>query len=236
MTNRPLALTLSLAALFGAAPALAAPGLGGAASGANVEEGEIGVLTRWDRLVGDDLGGEDVLRGELGYGVTDRFGVTLAADFVRVPGEGRDADAVAIEGVHELGTLGSIDLAMKAEYVAVLQGADATALSLLLEHESGPVAVLVDFVAAKDLAGGEPVTFGYAVLADYSASDNLRLGFEAFGDLGSTGDFLVDDAHFAGPAATLAVGDSLEATLGFLIPLSDYEADGMVRVSLGAAF
>ena len=90
---------------------------------------------------------------------------------------------------------------------------------------------------------GAPVELGYAASADWAAFGEFRLGAEAFGNLGTTRDFLPRDEHFAGPMIRTEIehlpgNGELEIETGYLFALgkSRDETDGQFRLVLEYEF
>lgn len=228
-------------AVLSATPAFAAPGLGGEIYGATVEKGEIEVETRWDQLTGGPDDGEDVLRAEVGYGVTSNLRLGLQAEFEKEPGETREAEGLGLEAVYALGNAGGIDFALYGEYEIKFDGADQIEAKLLMQHVEGPIDLKLNLIAEKELEGGEPVEFEYALSADMQAVGEFRVGFEAFGELGTAKDFLPHAEHFIGPMVRTemeGLGPELEISVGYLFPIdkATEDTDGMLRLGLEIEF
>ena len=231
----------SFACALSAAPALAAPGLGGEVYGAKVDKGEFEFESRFNTLTGGPDDGESVLKLEAAYGVNDRLRIGGYIEFEKERGQSLRAEEIAIEAIYHLGKAGGIDFALYGEYAAGLHGPDTLEAKLLMEHESGPLDLRFNLIAEKHLQSGEPLEFGYAASADAEVFDEFRLGIQAFGELGSTHKFLPNAEHFIGPVAKYEIeglGPELELELGYLFAVGKAKDDtnGQVRLALEMEF
>jgi len=223
-------------------PALAAPGMADEVYGATVEKGELEIESRYGRLNDGPDDGEDVIKLEAAYGVTDRLRLGILAEFEKEPGEVRRGEELAIEAIYHLGKAGPIDFAVYGEYAIGLNGhPDVIEGKLLLQHKSGPWDLRLNLIAEKELVGGEPVEFGYAASADVEAVGELRVGVEAFGELGSTHKFLPYAEHFMGPvikAEVEGLGPEIGIEVGYLFAIGKAREDakGQLRVAFALEF
>ncbi|MDE2596704.1 MAG: hypothetical protein KGL44_07500 [Sphingomonadales bacterium] len=230
------------AAAFGlAGPALAAPGLGSEIYGATVEQGEPEVEVRYDALAGGADDGEDLLKLEASYGVTDRLQLGVQAEFEREAGLPRKAEEVGVEAIYELGRVGGVDVALYGEYAIAFDGADAVESKLLLQRRTGKWDMRLNLIAERKLIDGAPVELQYAASADVQAFGEVRLGVQAFGELGTFSHFLPRAEHFAGPVAKVEIeglGPELVLTTGYLFALSKARDDskGMFRLAIELEF
>ncbi len=241
-----------LGAAFGAAlamPALAAPGLGDKVYGAKIEDGVTEVEMRYGRLTGDAADGEDAAVLEVAHSFSDRLTLGVLLETEREPHDGRKIEAYAIEGIGHLGRIDALDLdiALYGEYEFVRGHADVIETKLLLEHDKGPFNARLNLVVEKELEKGEPLEFGYAASADWAAFGEFRIGAEAFGELGTTRDFLPREEHFAGPMIRTEIehlpgggdeGGELEIEAGYLFALGSArdETNGQFRLVLEYEF
>lgn len=140
----------ALSACAFATPAWAAPGMGGEVYGANVEEGELEFEAIYGELDGGEDAGENVLKLEASYGVTDKLRIGVLTELEKEPGEGRKAEEVAIEAIYELGSAGGVDFAVYGEYAIGLNGhADKLEAKLLMQHRSGPLDLRFNLIGEK---------------------------------------------------------------------------------------
>ncbi|MGD9810189.1 MAG: hypothetical protein AB7U35_02490 [Sphingobium sp.] len=240
------AATLSVAM---AAPALAAPGLGDKVYGARLEKGVTEIEMRYGRLTGDAADGEDAAVIEIAHNFSDKLSLGVLMETEREPHEGRKVEAYALESIVHLGRIDALnlDVALYGEYEAVRHGADAIETKLLLQHSKGPFDARLNLVVEKELESGEPLEFGYAAAVDWQAFGEFRIGAEAFGELGSTRDFLPREEHFAGPMVRTEIehlpgrgdeGGELEIEAGYLFALGSArdETNGQFRLVLEYEF
>ncbi len=234
--------------LFGAAltccvpvPCLAAPGLGSEVYGATVEAGKFEFESRYDRLTGGAANGADVLKLEAAYSLNNRLRIGVLTELAKEPGFSRRAEEVAIEAIYYLGKAGGLDFAVYGEYAIGLHGPDKLEAKLLMQHKRGPLDLRLNLIAEKPLVSRAPVEFGYAASADVEAFDEFRLGVQAFGDLGTTRNFLPHAEHFIGPVAKYEIeglGPEVGLEIGYLFAVAKAkdDADGQVRVALELEF
>lgn len=219
-----------------AAPAYAAPGLGGEVYGAHVDKGELEFEAIYGELDGGPEDGENVIKLETAYGVTDRLRLGIVGEFEKEPGESRKAEEIELEAIYELGRLGPLDFALYGAYGIGLNGhSDKIEGKLLMQHESGPLDIRFNLIAEKELEGGEKVELEYAASADVETFGEVRLGVQAYGQLGTFSDFLPRAEHFIGPVAKVEIeglGPEIELEAGYLFPLgaAKDETDGQFRL------
>lgn len=159
---------------------------------------------------GQEVGGADageattVLEAE--YGVNDRVSLALIGGIATAPGEGSAFNSVGVEGVVYLGQIPRIgvDAGLYLEYKHGLNGeSDAGEAKLLLAKTSGRFQGLLNLIVERPL-GAPPgegfASYGYAVSATWRTVGALRLGAEAFGDLGTDHGFLTGpQGAYVGP-------------------------------------
>lgn len=230
------------AAMMAATPAMATPGLGEQVYGATVEAGVTEFELRYGRLSGGAADAADAAVVEMSHGFSRHFYGALLGEFSREPGGRRRFDAMAVEGIVSLGRVESLqlDVAIYGEYAIGRRGnPDAAEVKLLLQHRRGPFDARLNLVFEKELRHGEPAEYGYAASADWKLLGDLRLGLEAFGDLGDTHRFGGRREHFAGPIVKTEIeglpGDSeVELEAGYLraFGAARDETDGQIRFVL----
>lgn len=235
---------LVLAALFAVIPATAnaAPGLDDVVYGATVEAGKTEVETRYGRLTSGDAAGEDALVVELAHGFSTHFyGATLAT-FERERGSKRRLETLALEGIFTLGRIRSLDLdtAIYVEAAHGVHGPDNLETKLLLERNKGRLDTRLNMIAERALQSGAPVEFGYAASADYKVGDDLSLGVEAFGDLGTSDKITTRSEHFVGPAVKLGIDHAgpgeLELRAGYLFAVGRAREDARGQLRFGLEY
>jgi hypothetical protein len=245
MRSKDLAWAATLALAFGWAGAAGAaePGLANKVYSPYVKNGVTEVEVRAGRLTGGPLDGEQAAVVELERGVSDRLSLAVLGEFEQHAGEERKLDALAVEGVAYLGQIPGIgvDVGGYLEYEqrihnesGVLEG------KLLLAKRSGSFEGLLNLIAQKPLTdrpGEGDTEFGYAAQATWAVGGVLRLGGQAFGDLGSDRRFGGRQGHYLGPVAQWEVrpawlkGGELEFEAAYLLPagVARNDADGQVR-------
>jgi len=221
--------------------AQAAPGLGSEVYGTEVEEGELELEAIYGQFDGGPEDGEDVLKLEAAYGVTDKLRVGVLGEIEREPGESREFEALGLEAIYELGNLGGVDFALYGEYEIVFDGADKIETKLLVQRQEGPIDLRFNLIAEKELEGGTNVEFEYAASAMFEAADDFEIGAMAFGELGDTDNFLPHAEHFLGPVTKFeveALGPELGIEFGYLFALGEaqHETDGQFRLAVELEF
>jgi len=232
-----------IAGLTLSTPALAAPGLGDEVYGATVEKGEPEFEARYGRLGGGPDDGEDVIKLEAGYGVTNKLRVAVLGEFEREAGDRRRAEAMGIEAIYVLGKVGGVDVALYGEYEIGFNGnSDAVETKLLLQRRTGPWDLRLNLIAEKPLVSGARVELGYAASVDAAVLGETRLGVQAFGGLGTFSNFAPREEHFIGPVAKFEIGglgpDEIGLQVGYLFALGKArdDAKGQLKVNLELEF
>ncbi|MFI4976776.1 MAG: hypothetical protein ACHP84_19765 [Caulobacterales bacterium] len=206
MSRNWLACAVALFAALAAHAALADPRLDEVVYSPYVENHEFELETRYAQESGGPLGGADTLVLETEYGFTDRFSLALVSALTRQPGEQSRFTKVGLEGVSYLGAIPNlgVDAALYLEYAKGLNGqTDGAEAKLLLAKTSGRFQGLFNFIVERPFSGPRDEQFaayGYAASATWRAVGNLRLGLEAFGDLGDDHGFLTrSEGAYVGP-------------------------------------
>jgi len=236
---------LGLICSFCAVAAQAAPGSGDKVYGARIEPDVTEVEFRYGRLTDGPADTEDNAVIELSHNFGDRFTLGVLLETEREPGQSRKVESFALEGITKLGHIDALDLdaALYLEFEAVKNGADVVEGKLLFQHSRGPFDARFNFKLEHELESGAPVEFGYALSADWAAFGEFRLGAQAFGNLGSTHDFLPRDEHYLGPVIKTEIehlpgrGElGIEAGYLFALGKSRDETDGQFRLVLEYEF
>ena len=221
--------------------AYADPGLGGEAYGAEIEKG----ATEFEAVYGEfDHGtadGESVLKLEGAYSPTDRLRLAAIGEIEKEPFGSRKLEAAGFEAIYKLGNLGGVTFAAYGEYEIVLKGSDKVETKLIMQRKSGPFDVRLNLIAEKELESGKSVEFEYAASADVEIFGEVRLGVQAYGQLGTTDDFLPRAKHFIGPVAKAEIeglGPEIGLEAGYLFALGAArdETDGQFRVAIELEF
>src|SRR5581483_10215584 len=172
-----------------------------------VENGVTELELRAGRLNGGPLNGESGAVVELEQGVNDRLSLAVLGEFEHHAGEKTKLDAVAVEGVYYIGQIPrlGVDVGGYLEYEqrihnesGVLEG------KLLFAKRSGPFEGLLNLIVERPLSnrpGEHDPDYGYAVQATWETAPGLKLGAQAFGDLGTDRSFGGSQPHYVGPVA-----------------------------------
>lgn len=220
----------------------AAPGLDDVVYGATVEAGKSEIETRYGRLTGGHTDGQDALVIEASHTFTPRFYGAVLATFEHEPGSSRQLETIALEGIYTLGRIKGLDLdtAVYVEVAHGLHGPDNFETKLLLERRKGPFDTRLNLRAERQFVSGAPVEFGYAASADYKVADDISLGGEAFGDLGTSHSVTARGEHFIGPAAKIefehAGTGELEFRAGYLFALDRARDDSKGQLRFGLEY
>jgi len=220
----------------------AAPGLDDVVYGATVEAGRSEIETRYGRLAGGPADGADAFVIEASHAFTSRFYAAGLAAFERDPGSGRRLDALALEGIYTLGHVKSLDLdaAIYVEVEHALHGPDNLETKLLLERRKGPFDARLNLIAERQFVSGDPVDFGYAASADYEIADDISLGVEAFGELGTSRSLTTRSEHYVGPAAKIELDHAgpgeLELRAGYLFAVDRARDDARGQLRFGLEY
>lgn len=230
--------------LIAPAAAHAAPGLDDVVYGAKVEAGKTEIETRYGRLTGSAADGEDAFVLEVARGFSSRYYGAALATFERAPGDSRRLERLGLEGIFTLGHIKALDLdtAVYVEGEHGIHGPDNLETKLLLEHRNGPFDTRLNLIAERAFTSGAPVEFSYAASADYEVADDISLGAEAFGDLGTSLSITTRGEHFVGPSVKMGLDHAgpgeLEIRAGFLFAIdrSRDETRGQLRFGLEYEF
>lgn len=222
----------------------AAPGLDSVVYGATVEAGKTEIEARYGRLTGRSADGQDAFVLEAAHGFSPRFYGAVLATFGREPVNSRRLEALALEGIFTLGHIKSLDLdtAVYVEAEHGIHGHDNLETKLLLEHRKGHFDSRLNLIAERPLKSGAPVEFGYAASADYEVAEDISVGAEAFGDLGTSRKVTTHAEHYVGPSLKLGLDHvgrgELELRAGYLIAVDRArdEAKGQLRFGMEYEF
>lgn len=234
----------ALAAALSATPAAAAPGLDEVVYGATVEPGLSEIEARYGRLSGRGGNATDALVIEASHGFSTRFYAAALAIFAREPGASRKLDAFALEGIAPLGRIKplGLDTALYIELEKPLHESAKLESKLLLEKRVGRFDSRLNLIGEKTLSDSAPIELRYAASADVEVAEDLRLGGQAFGELGTTRDFTTRGEHYLGPSVSTELGAGhdrkLELRAGYLFALGHArdEASGQFRLGLALEF
>lgn len=240
---------LAAAAAFsvaGSGIAVAAPGLANQVYSPYIKKGMTEVEVRGGRLTGGALNGEQSAIVELEHGVNDWLSLAVLAEFEQHAGEARKLDALAFEAVTYLGQIPGlgIDVGAYAEYEQRIHNESGVLeTKLLLAKRAGDFEGLFNLIVTKPLTdkpGEGPTQLGYAAQATWLVANRLRLGAQAYGDLGTPRHFGGRQAHYLGPVARWETrpkwlnGAELELEAAYLLPAgaARHDTNGQVRFAV----
>lgn len=226
-----------LAGVVAAAPARATHAVDSPA----VEQGE--TVTTFNGHRTRDADGEYAF--ELGYAPTASWRTTIGWVWRDEPGGSPRSDAIAWQNVFELSEPGRhwADLGVLVTYGRLLDGGDdAVELALLAEKAVGRSALLLNLVAARELAGGADTAYGYALSWAAPVRAGLDVGIEWYGQFGDGSDFgrLQDRLQQAGPVVYGEFADVAGGTFLFeaavLFGVTSQAPDATFRLLLEYGF
>lgn len=205
------------------------------------------VETRWGQeFGGGDEKGARTLVAEVEAGLNDRISLALVSQIERAPGEAERLTGVGLEGIAYLGQIPGIGVDVGA-YLEYKQGAGGDTsvgeAKLLLAKTADRFQGLFNFIVERPI-GAPPgegfASYGYAASATWRTVGSLRLGAEAFGDLGDDHGFLRGpQGAYVGPQVKwegrpkfLPVEVDIDA--GWLVPVGPArrEAHSQARINL----
>lgn len=224
--------------------AYAAPGLDEVVYGATVEPGKSEIEARYGRLTGGVADGDDAFVLEAAHGFSSRFYGAALAIFEREPGSRRRLEALAVEGIFTLGRIKGlgVDAAVYGEVEHNIHGPDNLETKLLLEKRKGSFDSRLNLIAERAITSGAPIEFRYAASTDYEVADDISVGAEAFGDLGTSHKITTRSEHFIGPAVKVGLDHAgpgeLELRAGYLFATGRArdETKGQLRFGLEYEF
>lgn len=210
-----------------------------------VETGESEIEIRTATEVGGPLGGAHTTVVELEQGITERLSLSLVSRFSRDPGEPLHINGLGLEAVYFLGQIPKlgVDTGLYLEYEKGFKGeSDGLEAKILLARTSGRFQGLVNLILERPLgvpAGQGYSAYGYAASATWRTVGKLRLGGQAYGDLGDDHHYLGETGAYIGPMASWSVRRrgwpaalSLDAAWLSAVGPSRSEAAGQFRLNL----
>jgi len=203
------------------------------------------VETRFARESGGPLDRSSATVAELEYGLSDTLSLAALGKIAGGGGEPTRLRGIGIEAVYALGQIPGlgVDVGLYGEVMEGVNGDDsALEGKLLFAKQAGPVQALLNLIVERPLhVPGEAYgSYGYAGSVTVRAAKGLRLGVQAFGDLGSDHAFLKGrQGAYVGPALLWEgrprnAPVELEVGLGWLksVGASTKEADSQLRVTV----
>lgn len=200
-----LIVAAALLALGAAATAVADPRLDEVVYSPYVENGVAEFEVRSARELGGPSGGDMDTVLEAEYGLNDRLSLALVGKFARSPGQSLHLAGVGLEAVTYVGQIPGlgVDVGAYAEYTQGLSGqSNVLEGKILLAKQVQRFQGLLNLIVERPVSGpsGEQfAAYGYAASATWRTVGALRLGAEAFGDLGDDHHFLGEEGAYVGP-------------------------------------
>lgn len=196
MMKPALPLMTLVACLLGASQAWADPRLDEVVYSPYVQNHVAELEIRHGQQLDGATAGEATTVFEAEYGLNDRVSLALSGSLASASGRASQFDRVGIEGIVYLGQVPRIgvDTGLYLEYTHGFNGEpDVAEAKLLVAKTAGRFQGLANLIVERPLnapAGENFSSYGYAVSATWQAVAGLRLGAEAFGDLGDDHGFL----------------------------------------------
>jgi hypothetical protein len=172
-----------------------------------VENHVLELETRWGQEFGPgELKGARTSVVEVEYGLNDRISLAVLGQVEREPGGGDRLVGTGLESVIYLGQIPKlgVDAGGYLEYKAGLHGEpDEGEAKLLLAKTAGRFQGLFNFIVERPFGapqGDDYASYGYAASATWQTFGAMRLGVQAFGDMGDDhGLFKTPQGAYVGP-------------------------------------
>jgi len=191
-------------------------------------------------------GGDTVTRFEAEFGASKTVMATGFAESRDGPGFGPRVEAYGVEGLLVLPRLAFLPFnwGVYGEYRAGARAgvADALEFKALASGAVGPIETRVNLSAEREIgsdAGDEGTEFTYGVQSRYAFGEDIAVGVQVSGDLGTSRDFgaFGRRTQLAGAVAAAALplpGADTELALeaGYFFGLTDESPDGVARIKI----
>ncbi|HEY7852606.1 MAG TPA: hypothetical protein VIB82_06490 [Caulobacteraceae bacterium] len=241
---RFLLIALPLAAcLFAASGASADPRLDEKVYTPFVQNGVAEFELRTAGQDGGAQGGDMTTVVEAEYGLSDRVSLAVVGGVQRSPAEGTRLTSIGLEAVAYIGQIPGvgIDTGGYLEYKHGLSGEpDVLEGKLLFAKTAGRFQGMVNLIVERPLGPAHEkfASYGYAASATWRTVGALRLGAEAFGDLGDDHDFPGPQGAYVGPQVLWEgrIGHSpveLGVDAGWLFPVGALTAETHSQPRIG---
>jgi hypothetical protein len=207
-----------------------------------VEKGMFELESRLGSQVGSLEGGATTTVLEAEYGMSDRLSLSLVGILAREPTGPMKFDSIGLEGLYYVGQIPvvGVDTGLYLEYKKGIGGGESVAEGkLLFAKTAGRFQGLLNLIVERPLEvprGEGFAEYSYAASATWRTVGALRVGAEAFGDLGSDRSFLGRRGAYLGPQLKWSVHPSsspfeISFDAGWLaaVGTSRQEADSQVR-------
>lgn len=243
--RRAFLVLAAIAALSKAGAAIADPRLDEVVYTPYVENGVAEFEVRSARELGGPSGGDmaTVVEGE--YGLTDRLSLALVGALARSPDQSLQLTGVGVEAIAYIGQIPGlgVDAGGYLEYTQSLRGEpNVIEGKLLLAKRVQRFQGLLNLIVERPVSGpggDQFASYGYAASATWRTVGALRLGAEAFGDLGSDHSFGGRQGAYVGPQMLWEGRPGrgpveLGVDAGWLFPVGTdrAEAHSQLRISL----
>ena len=239
MKSFAIAILLAAAAGFASTTARADPRLDEKVYTPYIERGVGELEVRPAVLAGGDV--TTVIETE--YGVNDRLSLALVGGIQRAPDQHARFTGIGLEGVIYIGQIPKlgVDTGVYLEYTHGLNGeADVAEAKLLFAKTEGRFQGLLNVILERPLAPKDEAfgSYGYAASATWRTIGALRLGAQAFGNLGTDHQFPEKMGAYLGPQL-LWEGRPFQAPFeiavdaGWLFPINAYTAEANSQFRVG---
>lgn len=208
-----------------------------------IERGVAELEVRTAGQNGGQTGGDVTTVIETEYGVNDWLSLSLVGAVEQGRGEHPRFTGVGLEGVAYTGQIPKlgVDTGLYLEYQHGLNGeADTLEGKLLFAKTAGRFQGLANLIIERPLGPHDEAfgAYGYAVSATWRTVGPLRLGAEAFGDIGDDHRFPAAAGAYIGPQV-LWEGRPWHAPFeialdaGWLFPVGDFRAEASSQFRIG---
>lgn len=197
-----------LAWLACAGAARASPGAADVINDPGVEKGQLSAQVGFAGLLAGRTGeGDGAAEAEVGYGFSNRFGLTVVAGFADPPRSGPMVSSVEVQALYNFGRVAGVETGLRLALSHGMHGEDdGVEVQALFMKQAGPFEGRFNLIAGKSLAGGRHgVDLGYAVLAVMRAGPHLQLGAKALGGFATDPAIDTSARHYVGPTAVAEV-------------------------------
>ena len=168
-----------------------------------VQNGVVELEARTAGQYGGQTGGDRTTVLEAEYGLNDRVSLAILGAIERSPEQSSRLTSIGLEAVAYIGTIPvlGVDTGGYVEYKQGLAGnANVLEGKLLFAKTTGGFQGLLNLIVERPVSGSEMfASYGYAASATWRTVGALRLGAEAFGDLGTDHRFSGPNGAYVGP-------------------------------------
>jgi hypothetical protein len=242
--RRAFLVLAAMAALSKAGAAIADPRLDEVVYTPYVENHEAEVEVRSARELSGTSGGDMTTVLESEYGLSDRLSLALVGTLERSPSQSLQLTGVGVEAIAYIGQIPGlgVDTGGYLEYTQGLRGEpDVIEGKLLLAKQVQRFQGLLNLIVERPVSGpggDQFASYGYAASATWRTVGALRLGAEAFGDLGSDHVFGGRQGAYVGPQVLWEGRPGrgpveLGVDAGWLFPVGTDRAEARSQLRIG---